>query len=117
MAIYNKKNIKKDGVLKMIKFDRLWERMKDMGLSKTDLYQVVSAPTVASLVKNEYVKLTTIENICKFLQCTPNDIMEIDMGDMSHASWRTEDKAYDSRFVGKKIVPATKMLEKESETI
>ena len=52
----------------MVKYDKMWERMKKMGLFQSDLLNVVSAPTVSMLKKNKYVKLNTIENICIFLQ-------------------------------------------------
>lgn len=96
----------------MVKYDRMWERMKKMGLVKSDLMKVVSAPTISALRKNEYVKLTTIENLCIFLECGPEDILEFD-GDRTHVSWRT-DKGYKNRFTGKTILTASELLTGES---
>lgn len=98
----------------MIKYNRLWSLLRTMGLNKTDLHNIISGPTIAALTRNEYVKLTTIENLCKFLQCTPNDIMEIDMEDMTHAAWNSSwnGKEKKTKYRGKTIIPALEMMEK-----
>lgn len=98
----------------MVKYDKLWELMKNMGLRKSDLLTVITAPTVSSLVQNKYVKLSTIENICKFLNCTANDVMEFDE-DMTHVSWRKNDDGYNTQFTEKKIIPAEELLIQEDK--
>jgi len=96
----------------MVKYDKLWDRMKKMGLFQSDLMNVVSAPTISALKKNQYVKLTTIENLCIFLECGPGDIMEFD-GDKTHSSWRRTDDGYKDRFTGKTIQTASELLKAE----
>ena len=96
----------------MVKYDKVWERMKKMGLFQSDLLNVVSAPTVSMLKKNKYVKLNTIENICIFLECGPEDILEF-YGDNTHSSWRTTEDGYTDRFVGKKVITASELLKSE----
>lgn len=95
----------------MVKYDKLWKKMESMGLFQSDLFSIMSAPTISALKKNQYVKLSTIENLCKFLECGPGDIMEFD-DDMRHVSWRIEEGC-SNRFIGKEIIPASEMLEKE----
>lgn len=60
----------------MLTFAKLWILMNKRGLKKTDLLEVISAPTLAKLSKNENVNSSMIEKICEFLQCQPGDIME-----------------------------------------
>ena len=78
-----------------------------MGLQKRDLYHATTQIAVAKMAKNEHVSLGTIENLCKFLECTPNDIMEIDMSDMTFSS-----KKKGSRFKDREIIPVRIMKEK-----
>lgn len=96
----------------MVKYDKLWERMRKMGLVQSDLMNVVSAPTISTLKNNKYVKLTTIENLCTFLECGPGDIMEFS-GDGTHSTWRTTEDGYTDRFVGTKIMTASELLKSE----
>ena len=91
----------------MVKFDKLWKKLDEMGLQKRDLYHATTQIAVAKMAKNEHVSLGTIENLCKFLECTPNDIMEIDMSDMTFSS-----KKKGSRFKDKEIIPVRIMKEK-----
>lgn len=45
-------------------------------MKKTDLLQCITSPTLAKLGKNGNVQTDSIANICKFLKCQPEDIME-----------------------------------------
>jgi putative transcriptional regulator len=51
----------------------------DVGMTPAQLAEKagISANIISRLKKNEYVSLETIENICKALNCSPNDILEI----------------------------------------
>ena len=60
----------------MLTFAKLWVLLSKKGLKKTDLLEVISAPTLAKLSKNENVNSSMIEKLCEFLQCQPGDIME-----------------------------------------
>ena len=52
------------------------EDMARRGMKKTDLLEVVSAPTLAKLSKGKTVTTEVISNICNFLNCQPGDLME-----------------------------------------
>lgn len=61
----------------MIKYNKLFALLAMRGMKKTDLLQVISAPTLAKLSKGDVVKTDIIEKICLFLGCQPSDIMEV----------------------------------------
>lgn len=60
----------------MIRYYRLFDLLARRGMKRTDLYAVLTPPTVAKLSKGESVTTTIIERICEFLDCQPGDIME-----------------------------------------
>lgn len=60
----------------MIKYYRLFDLLNRRGMKKTDLYEIITAPTLSKLSKGESVTTDTIAKICKFLNCQPGDIME-----------------------------------------
>ena len=59
-----------------IKYYKLLDLLNRRGMKKTDLLNVISAPTLAKLSKGKTVTTEVIENICKYLNCQPGDIME-----------------------------------------
>jgi len=60
----------------MIVYNKLWLMLNEKGMKRTDLLEVISAPTLAKLGKNENVSIDVITKICDFLKCQPGDIME-----------------------------------------
>ena len=62
----------------MIKYDRLWQTMKQRGVSQYDLYTYynVNRSQLNRLRRNENVEINTIDNLCNILQCRVEDIME-----------------------------------------
>lgn len=60
----------------MIKYYKLFDLLNRKGMKKTDLYKIMSGPTVTKLSKGEVVKTEIIDKICSFLNCQPADIME-----------------------------------------
>ncbi len=60
----------------MIKYYRLFDLLNRLGIKKTDLYEIITAPTLSKLSKGKTVTTDTIAKICKFLNCQPGDIME-----------------------------------------
>ena len=48
-------------------------------MTKTQLRKSVgfSSATLAKMSKNEYISLETVENICKYLNCKIEDVIEI----------------------------------------
>ena len=63
----------------IVSYNKLWKRMIDLGLNKTQLKEKakVSTNAIAKLGKNEHVSLETINKICLALECNVGDIMDI----------------------------------------
>ena len=62
----------------MIVFDKLWETMKEKGVSQYTLIKnhKISPGQLTRLKRNESVSTHTIETFCKILDCRVEDIME-----------------------------------------
>ena len=60
----------------MISYVKLWFLLKERGMKRTDLLEVISSATLAKLGKNEMVSLSVIEKSCDYLDCQPGDILE-----------------------------------------
>ena len=62
----------------MITYDRLWQTMKQQGVSQYDLYTHynVNRSQLNRLRHNENVEVNTIDKLCNSLQCRVEDIME-----------------------------------------
>lgn len=63
----------------MISYDRLWKMLIDKHMNKTELRDRIgiSNATLAKLGKNESVNLKIIESICRELQCSIEEVVEI----------------------------------------
>ena len=62
----------------MIVFDRLWETMKNRGISQYKLIHEynVSTGQLDRLRKNQNVNTYTLDQLCKILNCRLEDIAE-----------------------------------------
>ena len=62
-----------------ISYKRLWKLLIDKDLKKKDLAEIadVSTYTISKLNRSENVNTDTITKICKALDCSFDDIMEI----------------------------------------
>ena len=60
----------------MFVYTKLWLLLKEKGMKRTDLLQVISSATLAKLGKNETVSTEVLAKVCDFLKCQPADIME-----------------------------------------
>ena len=60
----------------MMRYYKLFDLLSRRDMKKTDLLQVISAPTLAKLSKGESVTTDVLCKICAFLDCQPGDIME-----------------------------------------
>ena len=62
----------------MISFEKLWDTMKEMGISQYALIKKygVSPAQITRLKRNESVSTHTIEMFCEILDCRVEDIME-----------------------------------------
>lgn len=62
----------------MIAYYKLIDMLNRKGMKKIDLQNAIgcSPVTMASISKNRPVNLTTIDSICRVLDCQPGDILE-----------------------------------------
>lgn len=61
-----------------ISYNRLWKRLIDHDLSKTDMMHRanISTNVLARLGKSAPVSMESMEKICKVLNCNIGDVME-----------------------------------------
>ncbi len=62
----------------MIKYDRLWQTLKEKNISQYSLQKDygVDKAQLYRLRNNQVVKTITINNLCRILDCRVEDIME-----------------------------------------
>ena len=62
----------------MIKYDRLWETMKQRGITQYDLYthHNINRSLLDRLRNNKNIAIQTIDRLCNILRCRVEDIME-----------------------------------------
>lgn len=60
----------------MMRYYKLFDLLSRRDMKKTDLLEVISAPTLAKLSKGESVTTDVLCKICAFLDCQPGEIME-----------------------------------------
>ena len=62
-----------------ISYNKLWKLMIDKNMNKTKLRTLsgITSNAMAKLGKNESVQLETLVKICKVLDCTLDDIVDI----------------------------------------
>lgn len=60
-------------------YNKLWKLMIDKKMNKTQLREAakISTNAMAKIAKDESVPLETLEKICRVLNCTLDDIVEI----------------------------------------
>lgn len=63
----------------MISYKPLFRLLLERDMTKTQLREAIgfSSATLAKMSKGEYIALETIENICKYLNCKIEDVIEI----------------------------------------
>lgn len=61
----------------MIDYSPLWETMERRGITQYRLLEdkILDHKTLDSLKKSKNITLLTVEKICAYLSCTPNDIV------------------------------------------
>ena len=61
-----------------ISYDKLWDILRERGLSRTELDHMakISTNAMAKLGKNEDVRVQILIKICLVLNCKIDDIME-----------------------------------------
>lgn len=61
----------------IIDYSPLWETMRSKGVSQYRILmdKVIDNKTLHMLKKNNNITLLTLERLCDYLDCTPNDIV------------------------------------------
>ena len=63
----------------MVSYEPLWKTMKQKDITTYTLigkYKVLSK-TIYNLKHNKHITTATLEKLCRILECTPNDIIEV----------------------------------------
>ena len=62
-----------------VSYEKLWRKLRQNGMNKTDLYTKVGLSTnaIARMGKGMDVRLNVLVKICKFFNCTFDEIVEI----------------------------------------
>ena len=62
-----------------VRYNKLWKILIDEGMSKTDLIKAskITTNAMAKLGKNEDVRVEVLVKICRALNCTLDDIVDI----------------------------------------
>lgn len=94
----------------MITYDKLWETMKEKGVSQYALIKKhkVSPGQITRLKRNESVSTHTIEMFCRILDCKVEDIMEytkdsIPINDPNTSSNRKKAEEMGQQYVGDEV--------------
>ncbi len=60
----------------MIDYSPLWETLRERRITQYQLLKAgIDNKTLDSLKKNKNVTLLTVEQLCRIIGCTPNDIV------------------------------------------
>ncbi|MCI9570766.1 MAG: helix-turn-helix transcriptional regulator [Lachnospiraceae bacterium] len=61
----------------MLDYSPLWELMGKKGISQYQILKdgILDNKTLDHLKKNNNITLITLERVCKYLNCTPNDVI------------------------------------------
>lgn len=62
-----------------VKYDKLWDILKERNMMKTDLVRAakISTNAMAKLGRNEDVRVGILVKICTYLDCKIDDIMDM----------------------------------------
>lgn len=96
----------------MIRYYKLFDFLNRHGMKKTDLLQIISAPTLAKISKGQNIQTDVIDKICLFLHCQPSDIMEV----VSYES-ETSDKDLNVIFVPQEEITPEMLINMSDNTI
>lgn len=62
-----------------VRYDKLWRRMKDNEMKKSDLAKAaeISSYTMTKLNRDQPVNMEVMLNLCKVFHCDIGDLMEV----------------------------------------
>ncbi|MCD7764636.1 MAG: helix-turn-helix transcriptional regulator [Lachnospiraceae bacterium] len=70
----------------MFSFEPLWETMKRKGISQYDLLTGgIDKRTLDQLRHNRNITILTLAKICNIIQCTPNEVVRINLDSPTEA--------------------------------
>lgn len=74
---HNKRKAIDIGEKIMISYEKLWQTMKEKGISQYDLYTHygINRSQLDRLRKNKNIETNTIDRLCNILRCNVEDIM------------------------------------------
>ena len=63
-----------------VRYDKLWRRMKDNEMKKSDLAKAaeISSYTMTKLNKDQPINMEVMLDLCKVFHCDIGDLMEVD---------------------------------------
>ena len=78
-----------------ISYNRLWKKLIDNGMKKTQLRQQagISSNALAKLGRNESVSMETIQKVCSCLNCDIGDVMEVNAENVNGSFERKSETA------------------------
>ena len=62
-----------------VSYNKLWKRLIDENMSKTDLIKAtgISTNAMAKMGKNESVRLEVLVKICMYFECKLDDVIDL----------------------------------------
>lgn len=62
-----------------VSYDKLWKKLEENNMKKTDLYLKahISTNAIAKMGRNEDIRVNILVKICKLFNCSFDDIVEI----------------------------------------
>ena len=62
-----------------VSYEKLWNKLKENSMQKTDLYRKVKISTnaIAKMGRNEDIRVNILVKICEYFDCKFDDIVEI----------------------------------------
>lgn len=62
-----------------VSYEKLWDKLKENNMQKTDLYRKVKISTnaIAKMGRNEDIRVNILVKICEYFNCKFDDICEI----------------------------------------
>ena len=62
-----------------VSYDNLWKLLIDQKKKRTDLVigAGISTSVLSKMGRNEYISLGSVDKICKYLGCTPDNVFTL----------------------------------------
>lgn len=62
-----------------VSYEKLWNKLKENNMQKTDLYRKVKISTnaIAKMGRNEDIRVNILVKICDYFNCKFDDIVDI----------------------------------------